>query len=282
MYRFYLIILLLGVVSCSTNAPSRAPSSDDQRASLFRETIAKFVELTKDLVPAKVKYRYIIDDISGNARVIFNQDHFEILLGKKYFNELASVNLDSTLALFCHELGHAVMSEGEYVSQEEVADYWTTKKCLPYVLPHFERGDTAKHSFYKEFEKSCRKAHKKKNKIKICVRSLEASYFFRVQNGIDLRSREKYQPIEFNDTYERLSCTPYKNGKPPRIEQCGLNHLIAGSLNIPKPACENLILMGDFMDTTTSYSDMERWLDEGCKGIKHKKNNSGAVPKASN
>lgn len=204
----------------------------------FQDTLI-IKRVAKELLSSKVIYELKFNETDDAHVTPKGSNKFEIVIGQKSYDEYGLG--EGSLALVCHELGHAGAGTKESVSAEEDADYWATKVCMPKMLKYFpNKKIETPTAFDNEFKKACEKKPNKEDQ-EICFRSLRGAYFFREPMHRDLCNTQK---LYFKITEKELSRTPYKGKRPPNMSQCSFNNLVAGALKLKQPTCYNLMMGG--------------------------------------
>ncbi|MES2803656.1 MAG: hypothetical protein V4654_14285 [Bdellovibrionota bacterium] len=232
-----ILILISTILACVTAFASKQAKRKIANDS-FVEDVVKIRKAAKELLGTNVKFDLKFNE-TDEAFVIFKTDRFEIVIGEGAYHQYGPA--EGSLALVCHELGHVGAATDAYVSSEEDADYWATRVCMPTMLKLFpNKVSETTLPIDDEFQNACTK-FLSVDEQKICLRSLRGAYFFREPTHKDLCNTQK---LYFKSTEKELSKTPYKGQRPPNMSQCSFNNMVSGALNLKKPGCHNLMMMG--------------------------------------
>ncbi len=167
----------------------------------------------------------------GDTRI-----HFLFLMGG--YARLEFMNTDGIIATLCHEIGHGLAgepykarNERALVSVEGQADYYAYNVCLPRMFKRLSKPTNIQNPTQLTLN-VCSQRYQTQSDLEFCLRAyseLQIEKIYLEQTTETSISFEKHDPtiVLKTETLETYYPSP----------QCRLDTMIAGILQLPRPAC---------------------------------------------
>ncbi len=151
---------------------------------------------------------------------------------------LPTMDQDSAALILCHELGHGLggaplkrSDEGTMISTEGQSDYYSAKECLPRMWRQLPQRDF---TVLPEAQRQCQERFRGGEPYQHCLRTFAAIRgFLAIFNDESGKSVK----VSFEERDPSIASELDLSGNYYPSTQCRVDTLIAGALQLPRPAC---------------------------------------------